>query len=142
MNEFGDPGALSRELLGTLHGLEARLEASLEPLGLSLAKFGVLSKLVSAGEPLPLRLLAEQCACVRSNITQLVDRLEADKLVRRSDDPKDRRSIRAELTPEGRSRQAAAARALTRAEKELFAPLPARQRQSFLEILRSLRECP
>ena len=29
-------------------------------------------------EPLPLSQLAERCSCVRSNITQLVDRLEAD----------------------------------------------------------------
>ena len=29
--------------------------------------------------------------CVRSNITQLMDRLEADGLVRRIDDPSDRR---------------------------------------------------
>ena len=86
MNDIG-PGALSAEVTGTLHAIVGRLEAALEPLGLSLAKFGVLSKLVAAEEPLPLRLLAEQCACVRSNITQLVDRLEADKLVRRADDP-------------------------------------------------------
>jgi DNA-binding MarR family transcriptional regulator len=142
MNEVDAPGVLSGELLGTLHGLEARLESALEPLGLSLAKFGVLSKLVAAGEPLPLRMLAEQCACVRSNITQLVDRLEAEKLVRREDDPKDRRSIRAELTAEGRTRHAAAARALTKAEKDLFAPLPAKQRKDFLALLRSLRACP
>ena len=75
MNDLA-PGALAAELTGTLHLIAGRLEAALEPLGLSLAKFGVLSKLVASQEPLPLRLLAEQCACVRSNITQLVDRLE------------------------------------------------------------------
>jgi DNA-binding MarR family transcriptional regulator len=140
MNEVA-PGALSYEVIGTLHGIEGRLEAALEPLGLSLAKFGVLSKLIAAGEALPLRMLAEQCACVRSNITQLVDRLEADKLVRRADDPRDRRSIRAELTEEGRARHAAARRVLERAEQDLFAPLPARQRKQLLVMLRSLRDC-
>jgi DNA-binding MarR family transcriptional regulator len=140
MNDLA-PGALAAEVTGTLHVIAGRLEAAFEPLGLSLAKFGVLSKLVAADEPLPLRLLAEQCACVRSNITQLVDRLEADKLVRRADDPKDRRSILAELTPEGRSRHAAGLRALEAAEKELFAPLPERQRKNLVELLRSLRDC-
>ena len=90
---------------------------------------------------MPLRLLAEQCACVRSNITQLVDRLEADKLVRRADDPKDRRSILAELTAEGRTRHAAGLRAIEAAENELFAPLPERQRKNLVELLRSLRDC-
>jgi len=78
---------------------------------------------------------------VRSNITQLVDRLESDKLVRRADDPKDRRSILAELTPEGRARHAAGLRALEAAEKEFFAPLPERQRKHLVELLRSLRDC-
>lgn len=132
---------LSYEVTGTLSAMVGRLETALEPLGLSLAKLGVLSKLVAAGEPLPLRLLAEECGCVRSNITQLVDRLEAEKLVRRMDDPKDRRSIRAELTAEGKSRQAAGLRALDRAEQDLFAPLAPRDRKNLLALLRSLREC-
>jgi DNA-binding MarR family transcriptional regulator len=139
MNDLA-PGALAKEVTGTLHTLEARLEAAVEPLGLSLAKFGVLSTLVASKEPLPLRLLAEQCSCVRSNITQLVDRLEADKLVRRTDDPKDRRSILAELTAEGRARHAAGLSALHAAENELFAPLRERQRKSLIEMLRSLRD--
>jgi len=129
----------SLELLGALHEVEQRLDAALEPLGLSLAKLGVLSKLVEAGEPLPLGALAERCACVRSNITQLVDRLEADKLVARADDPRDRRSVRAELTAEGRARHAAGVRAFDQAEHELFSRLPERQRESLLESLRVLR---
>ena len=136
------PGSLTYQLLGTLHAVEAQLEAALEPLGLSLAKFGALSKLVAAGEPLPLGTLAERCACVRSNITQLVDRLEAEKLVVRADDPRDRRSIRAELTPEGRARHAAGVRALEAAERELLSRLPRQQRDSFLELLSSLRGEP
>jgi DNA-binding MarR family transcriptional regulator len=115
-----------------------RLETVLEPLGLSLAKFGALSKLVAAQEPLPLSTLAERCACVRSNITQLVDRLEADGLVGRSDDPHDRRSIRAELTDEGRRRQAAGARAVEKAEREILADLPKARQDSLIELLRSL----
>ncbi len=141
MNELGGPGALTAQIVGALGAIEGRLEAALEPLGLSLAKFGVLSKLVAAGEPLPLRMLAEKCACVRSNITQLVDRLEAEELVRRADDPHDRRSIRAELTAEGKARHAAGVRAIEKAEAELFAPLPAKQRKDFLELLQSLTGC-
>jgi DNA-binding MarR family transcriptional regulator len=131
-------GALGR-LVGTLHAIEGRLEQALEPIGLSLAKFGVLAKLVAAGEPLPLGTLAERCACVRSNITQLVDRLEADRLVARSDDPRDRRSVRAELTAEGRARHAAGVRALQKAERDLLARLLPAQRATLLEILELLR---
>ena len=138
VNEVPDR-ELSMDLIGVLHSVEARLEAAIEPIGLSLAKFKVMNKLAGADEPLPLGALAESSACVRSNITQLVDRLEADKLVARVDDPRDRRSIRAELTEEGRSRHAAAARALEEAERKLYAGLTQDQRDSLLHLLRPLR---
>lgn len=131
-------GTLTFQVVATLHMIEARLEAALEPVGLSLAKFRLLDKLVSAGEPLPLGTLAEHSACVRSNITQLVDRLETDRLVIRADDPRDRRSIRAELTAEGRARHAAAFRILEEAEREVFASLDPQQRESLLGLLRTL----
>src|SRR5688572_27352719 len=127
------------QFLQSLHAVESRLEAALEPAGLSLAKFGVLAQLSAAGEPLPLSTLAERRACVRSNITQLVDRLEADGLVRRSDDPKDRRSVRAELTDEGRARYEDGLKALKTAERELFAPLDNPERDKLLELLAALR---
>jgi len=137
---MNDPSAaLSLELLGASSSVEARLEAALEPLGLSLAKFGALSRLVAAGEPLPLSTLAERCACVRSNITQLVDRLEAENLVTRIHDPHDRRSIRAELTEEGRRRQSEGGRAIQEAEAEIFAKVPPKERGSLRQLLRSLR---
>jgi DNA-binding MarR family transcriptional regulator len=130
------------ELLASLHGVEARLEGALEPLGLSLGKFGLLSNLMAADEPLPLRALAERCACVRSNITQLVDRLEADGLVTREADPEDRRSVRASLTSKGRSRHLAASTALADAERDVLAPLSKEQRDVLVTLLRTLRSGP
>jgi len=126
---------LALGLIGAAHSVEARLESTLEPLGLSLAKLGLLSHLVQAGEPLPLRALAERLACVRSNITQLVDRLEADKLVARLDDPNDRRSVRATITPEGRARQEAGQKALRGAARDAFAHLPFAQRETLGALL-------
>jgi DNA-binding MarR family transcriptional regulator len=138
VNQEESARSFSYELLNASGRVAERLEAALEPLGLSLAKFGALSKLVAAEEPLPLSTLAERCACVRSNITQLVDRLEADGLVSRADDPRDRRSIRAELTDEGRRRQAAGVRAVERVERDLLAHLSKPRQDSLLELLRSL----
>lgn len=129
-------------LVGAAHSVERRMEAALEPLGLSLAKFGVLSRLAESGGPLTLGALAERLACVRSNVTQLVDRLEADKLVLRLDDPQDRRSIHAELTPEGRARQEAGASALRDAQREAFAHLPAWQRETLAGLVAALRNEP
>jgi DNA-binding MarR family transcriptional regulator len=137
MNER--PFAGVAEIVGTLGILETRLEEALEPLGLSLAKFKALHTLATAGEPLPLRTLAAECACVRSNITQLVDRLEAEKLVVRANDPSDRRSIRAELTAEGRARYKAGFRALQAAQSEMLSPLSKTEREALFALLGSLR---
>src|SRR5215218_1423266 len=94
----------------------AKLEEALKTVGLSTAKYYVLSQLVEAREAIPLRLLAQEQGCVASNMTTLVDRLEADGLVRRIDDPADRRSKRAELTELGREKADAGARVVEEVE--------------------------
>jgi len=127
------------QLVAALSAMQHRLDEALEPSGLSLAKFGLLARLASAGEPLPLRTLAERCACVRSNITQLVDRLEADGLVQRVHDPRDRRSVLAELTSEGRRRYDAALVILETTESRILQALDEPQRQSLLPLLRALQ---
>ncbi len=126
-------------LLGTLAAMETRLEVALEPVGLSLAKFNALSQLVKAGEALPLSTLAERCACVRSNITQLVDRLEGDALVVRNHDPRDRRSVRAELTEAGRARHAAGLKIMDDEEQTLLSALNPQQREELLSNLWTLK---
>lgn len=117
------PAAMSLQVLEAAREVEARLESALGGVGLSLAKFGVLARLVEAGEPLPLGGLAERCSCVRSNMTQLVDRLEAERLVERVQEPNDRRSVLAALTAAGRERYTEAAAILETADRDLFASL-------------------
>ena len=129
------PPASLIQILQALGSVEARLEDALEPLGLSLAKLNALSQLVQAGEPVPLGTLAERCACVRSNITQLVDRMEADKLVVRSDDPRDRRSVRAELTEAGRARHDQGIEAMWAAEVDLLSALQPNERKELERLL-------
>jgi DNA-binding MarR family transcriptional regulator len=129
-------------MLGAVHEMEAQLESALGQVGLSLAKFGVLAKLAEAGEPLALSSLADRCCCVRSNMTQLIDRLQTDKLVERVDDPTDRRSIKASLTPEGRSRYEDGARLLDEAERDVFARLADPERATLARLLQDLKKNP
>lgn len=136
------PAPMSFLMLGALHGMEAHLESALGRAGLSLAKFRVLTQLVEAREPVPLGSLAERCACVRSNMTQLVDRLEADGLVERVSDPSDRRSVRAALTAQGRARHAEGAEILEQAERELFARLRKEERASLARLVRLMNAEP
>jgi DNA-binding MarR family transcriptional regulator len=122
MNQSDGDGThvdLTFSLLGAAHAIEDRIESSLSPLGLSLAKLNVLGILVDTGTPLTLGELAQKLACVRSNVTQLVDRLEADGLVKREADSADRRSIRAVVTDSGRERQVAGSQALARVQDDI-----------------------
>jgi len=99
--------AVASAMVQAAHRVEARLEEALAGVGLSIAKFETLSILVSQDRPISLSELAAKLVCVRSNVTQLVDRLETEGLVKRADDPSDRRAVRAEVTALGRKRQAA-----------------------------------
>jgi len=116
-------GGYERQLMFSIvnagRAVEQRLEEALARAGLSLAKFGALTHLVEAGEPLSLSECAKKMTCVRSNITQLMDRLEADGLVQRVEDPRDRRAVRAAVTRLGAKRQAAGAREVARVQRAL-----------------------
>lgn len=133
-----DPHHLLSSVMQVAANVQERLESALAPTGLSLAKLGALKHLAEVTEPLPLGQLAERIACVKSNVTQLIDRLEADGLVRRVPDPDDRRSVRAAITDVGRQRYHAGMEALRRAERALVAALPLPDQQALSDLLTRL----
>jgi len=129
-------------LFGVLHAssvLESRVEASLSEVGLSLAKLAALHQLTEAGDSLPLGQLAERLSCVKSNVTQLVDRLEADGLVNRTGDPNDRRSRIAVLTDAGRSAFAKGTEIRMRVEREMFGVLTTQESETLHQLLAKLQ---
>src|SRR5262245_60408122 len=107
--------------------LEGRVEARLGEVGLSLAKLTALRRLAEAGGSLPLGQLADRLSCVKSNVTQLVDRLEADGLVSRTADTADRRSRLAVLTEAGGQAHGRGANIFEGAGEELFGVPGARE---------------
>jgi DNA-binding MarR family transcriptional regulator len=136
-----DKCAASVLLLGLLQAarsVQDRLESTLEAIGLSCAKYQALDALVQAGEPLALSELAGCLKCVRSNVTQLADRLEADGLVRRVDDPSDRRAIRAVVTPLGIERHAAGAKGIAALQDWLDARVMPGDRDAVLRALSAI----
>jgi DNA-binding MarR family transcriptional regulator len=125
-------------LLHAAGSVEGRIDAQLADVGLSLAKMAALHQLVAAGESLPLGQLAERLACVKSNVTQLVDRLEADGLVTRAPDPNDRRSRLAVLTPAGRKAFDKGNRIQQEAEQQVFGVLSKDEAAQLAELMRKL----
>jgi DNA-binding MarR family transcriptional regulator len=134
--------AVRSGLFAILHAsnvLEGRMEAKLSEVGLSLPKLAALDRLSQAGESLPLGQLAERLSCVKSNVTQLIDRLEADGLVNRTADPNDRRSRLAVLTDAGRKAYAKGRQIQENAERELFSTLTPGESASLHAILEKLK---
>jgi len=135
------PGcALTLLLLDAARAVEARVERALADEGLSLAKLGALRHLALANEPLTLTQLAERHCCGRSNVTALIDRLEADGLVERMLDPNDRRNVRAALTTAGREAYARASGILAEHERAIDERLGRAPRAELARGLQTLRE--
>ncbi|HEY9229512.1 MAG TPA: MarR family transcriptional regulator [Gemmatimonadaceae bacterium] len=104
-----------------------------------MPKFAVLTQLVASDGPISLSELAGRLSCVKSNVTQLIDRLEAEGLVQRVDDPSDRRSVRASITAEGTARQAAGAAEVERLHVEFAASVGIEDRQALERLLTALK---
>lgn len=121
MNQKGGDG--SPGLFALLHAAgaaQAQVEARLATVDLSLAKLAALNALAEAGESLPLGQLADRLSCVKSNITQLIDRLESDGLVARQPSPTDRRTRLAVMTAAGRKAWRDGTRIQAQAERDMF----------------------
>ncbi len=134
--EHLDVELLLRALSSAGRTVDNRLDAALARYGLSIAKLGVLNALARAQEPLALSQIAGRLACVRSNVTQLVDSMEASGLVKRVPDPGDRRSIRAALTEEGRRRYQRGIEEEAKVEQELFQGLSVEEQEQLQALLK------
>jgi MarR family transcriptional regulator, organic hydroperoxide resistance regulator len=121
-----------------LMGEKRRFVSSASELDLHPAQAGALLQM-EPGEPLPMHELASMLACDNSNVTGIVDRLEARGLVARQAYAQDRRVKHIVLTPLGvelreamRSRMAYAPAALGR--------LSAAEQRQLRDLLRKALE--
>ncbi|MEU4994937.1 MarR family transcriptional regulator [Streptomyces sp. NPDC021622] len=88
-------------------------------------------------EPVPMRRIAQKLKCEPSNITGIVDRLEARGLVERRPDPADRRVKLAAPTDEGRQVARSLRESLSFA-REPLAELTHEERLSLRGLLRRM----
>ncbi|CAM5382027.1 MarR family winged helix-turn-helix transcriptional regulator [Streptomyces coeruleorubidus] len=119
---------LARAAAGYYRDLTAA--AAMHGLTMTQAKMLILLR----QQPLPMRALAGRLACDASNITGLVDRLEARGLVARHADAADRRIKNVVATEEGRE-AVRLIRADMRATSAAFARLDEEGRRSLYELL-------
>jgi DNA-binding MarR family transcriptional regulator len=137
----------ARELLQGVRGLVRRFSvaerADVACCGVTVAQAATLETLLSEG-PLALGPLGRRLGVTPSTLSRNVERLEAARLVRRQQNPKDARSSRVSLTSKGRT----AAQQLERQEvafaRQILERLPAERREivssAFGELLVAVRE--
>ena len=94
-----------------------------------------LKRLSDAGAPQPISFFADGVFSNRSNATQMIDRLEAEGLVTRARNPKDRRSVLVALTASGEESLKEGYERHKELANMLFEPLTESERQTSLEVL-------
>jgi DNA-binding MarR family transcriptional regulator len=116
------------------------LDAAAAPYGLDRGQGDVLFTLRRAGAPYRLSpsALAESLLVTSGTMTPRLDRLEQRGLVRRVDNPRDRRGRDVELTDEGRRLTDELVARHVANEQAMLAPLSARERAALVRITRKL----
>jgi DNA-binding MarR family transcriptional regulator len=140
MNEFSEcptEGAIGLLALLINSGrlAEGRLDNALGAVDLTFVKWRALDALVKLDAPASPTLLAEKLHCVKSNVTQLVDKLEAENIVRREADPADRRGTLVQLTCNGKRLHKTGRDALDLATQTLFAAVDDASKATLRSIL-------
>jgi DNA-binding MarR family transcriptional regulator len=113
---IGQSGAMAAvtSIMRVQQILQSAVDGALRPHGLTFARYEALVLLTfSRRGSLPMRVMGERLQLHPTSVTNIVDRLEADGLVKRTPHPTDRRTTLAEITEPGRQRRAAATAAVT-----------------------------
>jgi DNA-binding MarR family transcriptional regulator len=119
--------------------IQARVDAALRPLDLTFARYEALVLLrFSRTGALPLGKMGDRLMLHPTSVTNIIDRLEDQGLVRRLSHPTDRRTTLAEITDEGRKVVEAATEA-TSAVSMGMGCLSDRELDRITRLLRKLR---
>jgi DNA-binding MarR family transcriptional regulator len=94
--------------------LLSAVDGALKPHGLTFARYEALVLLTFARTGrLPMRVMGERLQLHPTSVTNIVDRLQADGLVRRIPHPTDRRATLVEITDAGSSLREEATKSVT-----------------------------
>ncbi|MGA5128750.1 MarR family transcriptional regulator [Streptomyces olivoreticuli] len=131
--------ALTREVVDLIATVVARYHEEYEEAAARHSLTGAQAKVLAllAGEPQPMRRIAQQLRCEPSNVTGIVDRLESRGLAERRPDPDDRRVKLAAATAEGTATAERLRESLNFA-REPLAGLSAQERTVLRDLLRRM----
>ncbi|HWD75489.1 MAG TPA: MarR family transcriptional regulator [Solirubrobacteraceae bacterium] len=113
----------------TIARLARQLELAVATVDLTVSQYRILAFLAEGNEAAS--ALAEKLAVSRPSVTGVVDGLVARSLVRRSEDPADRRRVGHDLTDAGRQVLGAAEAEVQRRLDEIVSHQPERAAEAF-----------
>ncbi|WP_370943647.1 MarR family winged helix-turn-helix transcriptional regulator [Amycolatopsis sp. cg5] len=120
--------------------IQSAVDSALKPHGLTFARYEALVLLTFARKSsLPMRVMGERLQLHPTSVTNIVDRLEKDGLVKRVPHPTDRRTTLVEITDDGRTRREEATVAVTAIDFGLTG-LTDRQTEQLTELLTKVRK--
>jgi DNA-binding MarR family transcriptional regulator len=119
--------------------LLSAVDGALRPHGLTFARYEALVLLTfSRTGRLPMRVMGERLQLHPTSVTNIVDRLQADGLVRRMPHPTDRRATLVEITDAGSALREDATKSVTAIDFGLSGLTP-EQEQQLTELLGKVR---
>ncbi len=142
MKRDGFPVAFTETYLPYLlarasHSVSSSFHASLKGWDLSVPEWRVLACLAEA-DGLAVGQLAEMVMMKQPSMTKVLDRMEADGLVRRKGAREDRRRVLIHITPKGRARVKPVLAAARAHQRERLAPFDEAERALILRALNLL----
>ncbi|RIH87110.1 Transcriptional activatory protein BadR [Meiothermus luteus] len=111
-----------------------------ENFATTLPRFDLLAQLERHPEGLRMGELSQRMMVTTGNVTGIADQLEAEGLVRRESDPKDRRSVVLRLTPKGREVFSAMAKVHEGWVIEFFEGLSPEEKDTLYALLGRLKQ--
>jgi DNA-binding MarR family transcriptional regulator len=128
-------------LLACTTKLESEVRARLRSeFDTTLPRFDLMAQLERSPSGLTMSELSRRLMVTGGNVTGLTDKLVAEGLVERGEDPADRRAYTVRLTAEGQRQFRTMARAHEAWVAELFQGLSARQQAQLFELLGALKK--
>jgi DNA-binding MarR family transcriptional regulator len=136
---MGDAMAAATSIMRAQQVVLASVDGVLRPLGLTFARYeGLVLLLFSRHGVLPLGKMGQRLMIHPTSVTNIIDRLEEQGLVRRLPHPTDGRTTLAELTDDGRRLAKRATTAVNRIHFGLDA-LSGQDLRQLMKIIRKLR---
>jgi DNA-binding MarR family transcriptional regulator len=125
--------------------LEARYDLLYESVtaqtDITPRQFGVLMALFQQGPLIP-SVLAERISCDRNTLSEMLKRMTSRKLIAKSSNPEDRRSVQVQITLKGEAALLNVVPAAWKLQELMLSPLRKEERAQFLRYLQAITKTP